>query len=82
MLMTATVWLIRQGRGAKSAVTLLPGVFMCTVVTSFILWASPAKGQGWGAGLPYGVSLTAGVLISLALAAYAVWRGRNASSFN
>ena len=78
MLMSATVWLIRQGRGAKSAVTLLPGVFMCTVVMSFILWASPAKGQVWGAGLPYGVSLTAGVLISLALAAYAVWRGRNA----
>ena len=77
MLMTATVWLIRQGRGVKSAVTLLPGVFMCTVVTSFILWASPAKGQVWGAGLPYGVSLTAGVLISLALAAYAVWRGQN-----
>lgn len=50
---------------------------MCTVVTSFILWASPAKGQVWGAGLPYGVSLTAGVLISLALAAYAVWRGQN-----
>ena len=82
MLMTATVWLIRQGRGAKSAVTLLPGVFMCTVVTSFILWASPAKGQVWGAGLPYGVSLTAGVLFSFAFAAYAVWRGRNASSFN
>lgn len=77
MLMTATVWLIRQGRGVKSAVTLLPGVFMCTVVTSFILWASPAKGQVWGAGLPYGVSLTAGVLISLALAVYAVWRGQN-----
>ena len=77
MLMTATVWLIRQGRGVKSAVTLLPGVFMCTVVTSFILWASPTKGQVWGAGLPYGVSLTAGVLISLALAAYAVWRGQN-----
>ena len=77
MLMTATVWLIRQGRGAKSLVTLLPAVFMCTVVVSFILWTSPAKGQVWGAGLPYGVSLTAGVLISLALAAYAVWRGQN-----
>ena len=76
MLMTATVWLIRQGRGAKSAVTLLPGIFMCTVVTSFILWASPAKGQVWGAGLPYGISLTAGILFSLAFAAYAVWRGR------
>ena len=78
MLMTATVWLIRQGRGAKSAVTLLPGVFMGTVVMSFILWASPAKGQVWGAGLPYGVSLTVGALISVAFAAYAIWCGRSA----
>ncbi len=76
MLMTATVWLIRQGRGAKSAVTILPGIFMCTVVMSFILWASPAKGQVWGAGLPYGVSVIIGVLFSLAFATYAVWRGR------
>ena len=78
MLMSATVWLIRQGRGAKSAVTLLPGVFMCTVIMSFILWASPAKGQVWGAGLPYGVSLAVGILGSVAFAAYAVWRGRSA----
>ena len=78
MLMTATVWLIRQGRGVKSAVTLLPGVFMCTVVMSFILWASPAKGQVWGAGLPYGVSLVGGLLTAIAFAAYAVWRGRSA----
>ena len=78
MLMTATVWLIRQGRGAKSAVTLLPGVFMCTVVMTFILWASPAKGQVWGAGLPYGVSLTVGALVSVLFAAYVVWRGRGA----
>ena len=76
MLMTATVWLIRQGRGGNAVVTLLPGVFMCTVVMSFILWASPEKGQVWGAGLPYGVSLALGVLISVAFAAYAVWRGR------
>ena len=78
ILMTATVWLIRQGRGVKSAVTLLPGVFMCTVVMSFILWASPAKGQVWGAGLPYGVSLVGGLLTAIAFAAYAVWRGRSA----
>ena len=78
MLMSATVWLIRQGRGAKSLVTLLPAVFMCTVVVSFILWTSPAKGQVWGAGLPYGVSLAVGVLVSVAFAAYAVWRGRRA----
>ena len=78
MLMSATVWLIRQGRGAKSAVTLLPGAFMCTVVMSFILWASPAKGQVWGAGLSYDISLAIGVLISGLFAAYVVWRGHHA----
>ena len=76
MLMSATVWLIRQGRGLKSAVTVLPAIFMCTVVVTFILWTSPAKGQVWGAGLPYGVSLAVGVLVSVAFAAFAVWRGR------
>ena len=78
MLMSATVWLIRQGRGGKSAVTLLPAIFMCTVVMTFILWTSPAKGQVWGAGLPYGVSLAAGALVSIAFAAYVAWRGRSA----
>ena len=78
MLMSATVWLIRPGRGAKSAVTLLPGAFMCTVVMSFILWASPAKGQVWGAGLSYDISLAIGVLISGLFAAYVVWRGHHA----
>ena len=48
---------------------------MCTVVMSFILWASPAKGQVWGAGLPYDISLAAGALISGLFAAYVVWRG-------
>ena len=76
MLMSATVWLIRQGRGLKSAVTVLPAIFMCTVVVTFILWTSSAKGQVWGAGLPYGVSLAVGVLASVAFAAFAVWRGR------
>ena len=76
MLMSATVWLIRQGRGLKSAVTVLPAVFMCTVVMTFILWTSPAKGQVWGVGLPYGVSLAVGVLASVAFVAFAIWRGR------
>ena len=78
MLMSATVWLLRQGRGVKSAVTLLPAVFMCTVVMTFILWTSPSKGQVWGAGLPYGVSLAIGILTAIAFAVYAIWRGRSA----
>ena len=77
MLMSATVWLIRQGRGAKSVVTLLPGLFMCTVVMTFILWASPAKKQVWGAGLSSNIALAIGALISLLFAAYVIWRGRS-----
>ena len=45
-------------------------------VGSMMYWTSPAKGQVWGAGLPYGVSLAVGVLVSVAFAAFAVWRGR------
>lgn len=77
MLMSATVWLIRQGRGAKSVVTLLPGLFMCTVVMTFILWASPAKKQVWGADLSFNIALAIGALISLLFAAYVIWRGRS-----
>lgn len=58
MLMAATVWLLRLGRGAKCLVTLVPGVFMCMVITTFIFWAWPSKGQVWGV-IPGGLSLTA-----------------------
>jgi carbon starvation protein CstA len=58
MLMAATVWLLRLGRGAKSLVTFVPGIFMCMVITTFIFWAWPSKGQVWGV-IPGGLSLTA-----------------------
>ena len=47
-LMSATVWLLRNGRGWRSLVTAIPGAFMTTVVVSFILWASAERGQPWG----------------------------------
>ena len=46
--MACTVWLLRAGKGWKSVVTLLPGMFYTTVVTSFILWTSAEKDQPWG----------------------------------
>ncbi len=76
LLMAATVWLLRLGCGFKSVVALLPGVFMCLVVTTFILWASPEKGQVWGGGLSYGAALAVGALVSALFAAFAIWRGR------
>ena len=83
MLMTATVWLLRLGRGAKSLVTLVPGVFMCMVVSTFIFWAWPSKGQVWGivpGGLPLGVAACAGALVTAAVVAVVVYRGRRGGS--
>ena len=77
-LMSATVWLLRQGKGAKCLVTMLPGLFMTTVVVSFILWTSADKGQPWGlvpGGLPLGLSIGIGVAVAVVLAAVAVRLG-------
>ena len=72
MLMTATVWLLRLGRGAKSLVTLVPGIFMCMVITTFIFWAWPSKGQVWGVipgGLPLGFAACAGAVVTAVVVA-------------
>ena len=50
-LLGATVWLVMQKKPAW--VTLLPGMFMTFIVTTFILWTSPRH----SAILPYGVGL-------------------------
>lgn len=76
MLFAATVWLLRLGRGRKALVTLLPGVFMCLVITTFILWASPEKGQVWGlvpGGLPMPAALVGAALVT-AVAVFCVIR--------
>jgi carbon starvation protein CstA len=79
-LMAATVWLLRSGKRATSLVTLLPGLFMTTVVVSFILWTPGTGGQPWGlvpGGLPLGVSIAVAVLAAAAVAWYAFKRGSN-----
>lgn len=76
MLFVATVWLLRLGRGRKALVALLPGIFMCLVITTFILWASPAKGQVWGL-VPGGLPLPAafgGASLVTAVAVFCVVR--------
>ena len=69
-LMACTVWLLRAGKGWKSVVTLLPGMFYTTVVTSFILWTSAEKGQPWGFGLPLPVAVACGAAVALVFAVY------------
>ena len=49
-LMVCTVWMMR--RGVAPWFTLLPGMFMTFVVSSFILWSDPSH-----AGCPYGLNL-------------------------
>jgi len=78
-LMAGTVWLLRQGKGLRALVALLPGMFMTTVVLSFILWTPGTGGQPWGLvpgglALPYAIAL--GAVMAFFLAGYALWRGR------
>ena len=78
-LMSATVWLLREGKGAKCLVTLIPGLFMSTVVVSFILWTSSDKGQPWGlvpGGLPLGLSIVIGGAVALLFSLYVRHRGK------
>ncbi len=78
-LAAGTVWLLKEGRRVSSLVALLPAMFMTAVVVTFIFWTSSDKGQPWGlvpGGLPLGVSVAIGCAAALAIAAYALWRGK------
>ena len=75
-LMACTVWLLREGKGWRCVVTLLPGMFYTTVVTSFILWTSSEKGQPWGFGLPLPLAVACGAAVALVFAAYTLRRRR------
>lgn len=48
-LYSASVWLMRQKKSCF--ITMLPGMFMMFIVTSFILWTSPVHKLPWGFGL-------------------------------
>ena len=77
-LMAGSVWLLREGRKFASLVTLIPGMFMTAVVSSFILWTPGTGGQPWGlipGGLSLGLSIAIGAATSVAFAAYAIVRG-------
>ena len=79
MLFVATVWMFRRGRPLGALATLVPGCFMCMVVSTFILWAWPSKGQVWGivpGGLPLGVAAAVAAVLTAAVVAFLVRRGR------
>lgn len=78
-LMAATVWLMRQGRRAASIVTLIPGMFMTSVIVAFILWTPGTGGQPWGlvpGGLPVAVASAIGLAVSVVFAAFVIRCGR------
>ena len=77
-LMASSVWLLREGRRFASLVTLVPGMFMTAVVSSFILWTPGTGGQPWGlvpGGLSLGVASAVGAAVSVAFAVYVLVRG-------
>ena len=79
MLFVASVWLMRKGRGAKSLVALVPGVFMCMVISTFAFWAWPTKGQVWGlvpGGLPLPGAVAAAAAVTALCVACVVRQGR------
>ena len=78
-LFAGTVWLLREKKGAKALVALLPGVFMSMVVTTFIFWAWPTKGQVWGVvpgGLPMPAAVTVGAVLTALAVVFVIRRGR------
>ena len=75
--MACSVWLLRSGKGLPAAlVALIPGMFMTTVIVSFILWTTSAYGQPYGFGVPLPLAIALGAATALAFAAYAIARGR------
>ena len=72
-LMAGTVWLLREGKKLTCCVTLIPGMFMTSVIATFILWTPGTGGMPVGIA-PGGLSLCLSVSISLAVAlVFAVW---------
>ena len=74
-LMACTVWLMRQGKCPW--VTLLPGIFMTFVVTSFILWSDVSHaGCPYGFNLPLTTAYTLAGIITLLCAAWVIKCGK------
>ena len=78
-LMAGTVWLLREGRKFASLVTLLPGMFMTMVVSTFILWTPGRDGMPMGL-IPGGISMVSALAVSMFVSsAFAFWVVRRGS---
>jgi carbon starvation protein CstA len=78
-LMMCTVWLKRQGK--TPWVTLLPGMFMTFVVTSFILWSHTSyRGCPYGCHLPLPLAYAIAAAFTLACAALTCHLGKRPSA--
>ena len=71
-LTAGTVYLAKQGK--CFLITMVPGMFITFVVTTYILWISPAHGGPVGGGLDLQVSYIIAIVLSSAVSGYAVWR--------
>ncbi|MDD3117935.1 MAG: carbon starvation CstA family protein [Victivallales bacterium] len=74
-LYAATIWLIAQRK--TWWITVVPGVFMCFIVTTYILWVSPKNGGPVGFALPLVPSYIIGGVMAVVLAVAAYFRGLN-----
>jgi len=82
VLMCGAVWLMREGKKGASYIALLPGMFMTTVVGTFIFWTPGTGGQPWGlvpGGLPLTISVIIGGAIAIVFAGYARRQGGRCS---
>ena len=71
-LTAATVYLAQAGK--CFLITMVPGMFITFVVTTYILWTSPAHGGPAGFGLDLQISYIISLLFSAAVSGYAIWR--------
>ncbi|MCQ2377872.1 MAG: hypothetical protein MJ016_01495 [Victivallaceae bacterium] len=80
-LTAATVWLVSLKKTA--VVTLIPGMFMTFIVTSYILWVRPGRGNGAvGFGMDLHISYAAGIAAAVIAAAAAVVAGLRKRQLN
>ncbi len=78
-LTAGTVWLFRHGK--PGWITAVPGAFMTFIVTTYILWISPAHGGPLGeppvgCGLELRTAYILAILFCLVTTGWSIWYGR------
>ncbi len=73
-LFAGSVWLFRQKK--NGFIALIPGMFMCFIVLSYILWISPAHGGPIGFGTELDTSYYLAVAITLLISVIVIAKGR------